>query len=723
MKRKIAILWHMHQPYYRNPHSGKMELPWVRLHGLKDYYGMVAILKDFPAVKAVYNLVPSLLVQLESYLQGDKDIFQELFLKDAAGLTGDEVRFLVRHFFSANYANLIKPYPRFRYLLDKKKRYAPTALNAGDWLNIYSVNELRDLQVWYPLCHFDEIYKAEDHRITGLIQKGGNFSEADKRILVEAEMELLSKIIPEYKRFAQSGQIEISTTPFYHPIMPLLIDPQAGRTANPGLPEYDLHFNWKEDAVYQMEQALTYMKDIFGTVPSGVWPSEGSLSREVLNMLDDLGVRWTATDETNLCKSLSTEIRRDHDYIVQNPEVLYKPYVLAAHGDRKRGNTRIFFRDTHLSDLIGFHYRKMPFDKAAADLVDRLKKIPARSDMVVPIILDGENAWEYFSNSGRDFLSEFFRLISADNELETVTFSEALDMEAGEIRHYSPGSWIGGNFDIWIGDEEDRKGWRLLEKVRKTIEERKSHLTEKQYAQIREYLSIAQGSDWFWWFGKENYTADLDIFDNLFRKNMQKIYEILGMDIPVEFLVPISTVSAGGGGIEIHPPTGIVHPVINGRLGAYFEWLHAGRLEAAALGGAMNITNPLANTIYYGFGKEHLYLRVDTEKKVLTYFQEDYTLDVIFKRKRKRIVIPVTAEGNKADKRTVTECGVTVETAVDRVIEIAVPLADLDLLPGDPFCLQLEWKRFGRHFQSIPAYDYFHLHLPTSKDYLSYWQV
>ncbi|MCP5053391.1 MAG: glycoside hydrolase, partial [bacterium] len=240
-------------------------------------------------------------------------------------------------------------------------------------------------------------------------------------------------------------------------------------------------------------------------------------------------------------------------FVVTNPDILYKPYVLSDKEGSGKPDIRVFFRDCHLSDLIGFHYRKMPYKKAAADLVERIKRVPGTStgEMVVPIILDGENAWEFYSHSGRPFLREFFRLVSEDESLEAVTFSEAAKgtMEPGfiDFNRYSAGSWINGNFDIWIGDEEDRRGWRLLEKARNVLESKKAGLPEDRLAEARTYLSIAQGSDWFWWFGKENYTADLDIFDNLFRRNMQKVFELMDEEVPEEFYVPVSTVSAGRG--------------------------------------------------------------------------------------------------------------------------------------------------------------------------------
>lgn len=701
-KTKIALLWHMHQPFYRNPYTRKLELPWVRLHALKDYYGMVRILKDFPGVKATYNLVPSLLVQLEGYLEGRRDIFQEVFRKEAGLLNPKEIRFLVRHFFSANYENLIKPYPRYEHLFSKRE-------------TTFTVEELRDLQVWFSLCYFDEEYKEEDGRIRGLIEKGENFTEEDKRVIEVVELELLGNVIPEYKKFADTGQVEISTTPFYHPILPLLLDPQQGRAANPHLPRYPLHFNWREDAVSQLETALDYMEKTFGRRPPGIWPSEGGLSEEVLGILDEMGVKWCATDELNLSQSLSVHIERDRHFTVKNPSILYRPYVMEG------SDTRIFFRDHHLSDLIGFHYQKMGSVDAARDLLERIKAVgvSARredehvSELVVPIILDGENAWEYYPGSGREFLREFFRLVEEDETVETVTFSECLESEPGVIKHFSAGSWINGNFDIWIGDEEDRKGWRLIEAARNAFERKKetTRLSKEQKREILEYIYIAEGSDWFWWFGKENYTPDLHIFDHLLRKNLQKVYDLLGESTPAELFTPVSS-ALKKADIDIIFPKSYITPEIDGRVGHYFEWLNAGSIDVASgAGGAMAFSNPLVTGLLYGFDAGHLYLRVDTPGEACLYFEKGYTLEIVYIKDKDKKVLDINELNGKGD------------IAVDTVIECKVPLAFLSLKEGDSFHLYLEWKSGGEFFQTIPGHGYFTLTVPTEKDYAHFWLV
>ncbi len=703
-KVKVAFLWHMHQPYYRNPFTGKLELPWVRLHGLKDYYGMVRILKNFPGIKATYNLVPSLLVQLEGYLEGQRDIFQEVFKRNAESLNPKETGFLTRHFFSANYDHLIKPFPRYEYLYNKNKEEKPL-----------TIDELRDLQVWFSLCYFDEEYKEQDERIRGLIQKGQHFTETDKQLIEEVELELLGKIIPEYKTFAETGQIEISTTPFYHPILPLLLDPQQGRAANPNLPRYPLHFHWPEDARAQLESGLDYMEKTFGQRPKGIWPSEGSLSQEVLEMLDDLGVQWTATDELNLSQSLSVPIERDGHFVVKNPSFLYKPYVLEG------GHTKIFFRDHHLSDLIGFHYQKMGQEDAARDLVERIKAVGVmaqkengnHSELVVPIILDGENAWEYYYKSGRHFLREFFRLVEQDESIETVTFSQCLDMEPDVIKHFSTGSWINGNFDIWIGDEDDRRGWQLIEAARDAFERKKetARLSEAQKREILEYIYIAQGSDWFWWFGKENYTPHLQIFDYLLRKNLQKVYDLLGLAPPEQLFNPLST-ALKKAEIDVVCPKSLIKPEIDGRISNYFEWLNAGSIDvASAAGGAMAFSNPLVSGFFYGFDKQYLYLRVDMARDACLYLGKGYTLDIVFiKDNEKRVLAIKDIKG-------------TEDIAIDTVIECRVPLTFIPVKEGESFNLLMEWKVNEEFFQTIPGHGYFTITVPTARDYAYIWLV
>jgi alpha-amylase/alpha-mannosidase (GH57 family) len=713
-KTRLAILWHMHQPCYRNPGSGKFDLPWLRLHALKDYFGMVHILEEFPSLRLTFNLVPSLLAGLECYLGGDSDSFSELFRKPAADLAPEEVRFLVRHFFSIQHENHIKPYRRYESLYQKKmKRLAQQP--DPEWQRVFSTAELRDLQVWFQLTYFDEFYKADDARVIALMRQGQNFSESDKETVLAVEEEILRRVVPEYRRFQESGQIELCTSPFYHPILPLLLDPQAGRKANPGLSPYDLDFNWEEDAQAQLRSALEWMEKTFRVRPRGVWPPEGGLSEAVLHLLANAGIAWTASDEEILSRSLAKPLERDGGLMVTDPGAFYSPYSLAGLP------LKIFFRDHLLSDLIGFYYQKFPAREAAADLFRRIKVIATSSaeDLTIPIILDGENAWEFYPRSGRDFLREFYRLLSEDHEIETVTFSQAAAGPARELQRLKCGSWINGNFDIWIGDRDDQKAWELLKGARDAFHAVKGGLAPERVRAIEELLHIAEGSDWFWWYGRENFTPDIDIFDNLFRLNLQKIYEILGQPVPGGLLHPLPA-EMPAGNLQVVPPRDYLEARIDGDASDYFEWLDAGRVDILSYGGAMNIANPLVKTLFFGFDRDHFFLRIDTKKNARTYFENGFSLRLTMQSGAEKWRGEIGFDGQAPALEGIP---VGANGAVGRIIEWKVPFAALKIGEGSEFQLQMHWSFQGQPFQAIPALAPLLIKVPGAKDYAAYWQV
>jgi alpha-amylase/alpha-mannosidase (GH57 family) len=714
-KTRLAILWHMHQPCYRNPGSGKFDLPWLRLHALKDYFGMVHILEEFPSLHLTFNLVPSLLSGLQLYLDGASDPFSDVYRKPAAELAPDEVQFLVRHFFSTQYENHIKPYRRYDLLYRKKMKQLEQKATP-DWQHVFSAAELRDLQTWFQLTYVDEFYKNNDPRINSLIRKGQNFSEADKETAAIVEGEILQRLVPEYRKFQESGQIELCTSPFYHPILPLLLDPQAGRKANPRLAPYDLDFNWEEDAWAQLQTALAFMEKTFGVRPQGIWPSEGSLSEPVLRLLAKAGIAWTASDEEIISRSLPRPLERDSRLMVTDPGALYSPYSLAGLP------LKIFFRDHLLSDLIGFYYQKFPAKDAASDLFQRIKAIAASSpeELTIPIILDGENAWEFYPHSGRDFLREFYRLLSEDREIETVTFAAAAAATPGrELQKLKCGSWINGNFDIWIGDRDDQKAWELLKGARDAFHAAKDRLAPERVREIEELLHIAEGSDWFWWYGKENYTPDIDVFDNLFRLNLQKIYELLGNPSPDDLLRPIPA-STPANHMQIVAPRDTMEVNVDGEVSDYFEWLDSGRVDILSYGGAMNIANPLVKTLFFGFDRDHVFLRIDTKKNARTYFENGFSL---------RLSLLGSGEswqgqiGFDGQAPTMMNFSVGSSGAVGRIIELKIPLSTLNVKPGGEFQMQLFWFFQDHPFQTIPTLEPLKIKVPNAKDYAAFWQV
>jgi alpha-amylase/alpha-mannosidase (GH57 family) len=714
-KARLAILWHMHQPCYRNPVSGKFDLPWLRLHALKDYLGMARIVEEFPSLRLTFNLVPSLLSQLEQYLQGASDIFSDLFRKPAADLAADEVQFLVRHFFSIQYENHIQPFRRYDLLYRKKMERLAHGPADPDWRQVFSTAELRDLQVWFQLAYTDESYRSHDPRVISLVRRGQNFSEVDKETLSDVESEILRSVVPEYRKLQDSGQVELSTSPFYHPILPLLLDPQAGRKANERLAPYDLDFNWEEDAWAQLQSGLDLMERTFGVRPRGIWPPEGGVSEATVLLLARAGIAWTASDEEVLSRSLPRPLERDARMAACDPGACYSPYTLAGLP------LKIFFRDHLLSDLIGFYYQKFPAPDAAADLLGRIKSIAASSPeaLTIPIILDGENAWEFYPHSGRDFLRAFYRLVCADPEIETVTFSQAAVAPARELARLKSGSWINGNFDIWIGDRDDQKAWELLKGARDAFSAEKSRLAPAEVTEAEGYLHAAQGSDWFWWYGKENYTPDIDIFDNLFRLNLQKIYGILGQPVPAALGEPIPA-STPADRLLVVPPRDTMEARVDGEASDYFEWLDAGRVDILSYGGAMNIANPLVKTLYFGFDPAHVFLRIDTKKHARTYFENGFSLRLLLRSGAASWQGEIGFDGQAAEIKDLPPGSAG---AVGRIIEWRVPLVALAIGEGGEFQLQMFWSFHGQPFQAIPAREPIALHVPDARDYAAYWQV
>ena len=712
-KVRLAILWHMHQPCYRNPVSGSFDLPWLLLHALKDYFGMVHILEEFPGLRLTFNLVPSLLAGLEQYLQGAGDAFADLFRKPAVDLAPDEVQFLVRHFFSIQHENHIRPHRRYEFLYGKKMEYLARHPDP-DWRRVFSTAELRDIQVWFELAYIDESYRVGDPRVEALLRQGKNFSESDKETLSAVENEILRRVVPEYKKLQDSGQIELCTSPFYHPILPLLLDPQAGRKANERLAPYDLDFNWEEDARAQLQNGLDLMEKMFGVRPRGIWPPEGSVSEATLQLLAKAGIAWTASDEEVLSRSLPRPLERDARLAVTDPGALYCPYSLAGQP------LKIFFRDHLLSDLIGFYYQKFPARDAAADLLSRIRAIAASGPegQTVAIILDGENAWEFYPGSGREFLRAFYRLVCDDPGIETVTFSQAAAAPARELARLKCGSWINGNFDIWIGDREDQKAWELLKGARDAFSAARDSLSPEEVAVCQGYLHVAEGSDWFWWYGRENYTPDIDIFDNLFRLNLQMIYKTLGQPPPDALLRPVPF-AAPSDRLLVVPPRDTMTARVDGEASDYFEWLDAGRVDILSYGGAMNIANPLVKTLHFGFDSSHAYLRIDTKKHARTYFETGFSLRLLLQGGAANWQGEIGFNGRELEMRDIPSG----DAAVGRIIECRVPLAALGAGEGDGIRLQMFWSFNGQPFQTIPAGEPLRLKVPGAKDYAAYWQV
>src|SRR5579863_1419330 len=616
----LMLLWHMHQPFYKDLAEDRYVMPWVRMHALKDYFGMVAMTEEFPSVHMTFNLVPSLVVQLEEYAAGQaNEEAYRLAFKPAGELSPDERETLIDSSFRIS-RNLVNRYPRFREL-DERIRSAGKRATAA---RQFSLKDVLDLQVLSQLAWFDEIYLAGDPDVRALVSKARGYSEEDKALLASKEAEIFKATLEAYRKASARGQVELSTSPFYHPILPLVCDTSVATESHPGVALPRHRFSHAEDARAQLVAAIGLHERVFGQKPRGLWPSEGSVSDEALALAASLGFVWAATDEGVLGRTLQRGFDRQADGTLAGGPELYRPHRLTPANSDGQG-IRLFFRDHQLSDLVGFVYSRMDPQAAAADLHQRIRnagRSTGSTPAVVSIILDGENCWEYYAGNGREFLKTFYGRVAADPELKAVTASEALEIvPAGTLSHLAPGSWINANFDVWIGAEEDNHAWDLLSAGRDffAAKSQQRGLSQPKLELAQQELWVAEGSDWNWWYGPEHSSELDDEFDLLYRKHLSNLYRMLGESPPDDLAVPIKHPRGKPSNIA---PTGRIEPVIDGRATTYFEWIGAGLytpdVSFGSMHGAALIQREHIEALYYGYGERGLYLRLDLGQAFLS---------------------------------------------------------------------------------------------------------
>jgi alpha-amylase/alpha-mannosidase (GH57 family) len=581
----LCFLWHMHQPFYKNLWTGEYKLPWTRLHALKDYAGMVEILAEFPPIRQTFNLVPSMLLQIEEYANGKaSDPFLVCAELPAEDLTAAQRAFVLKYFFQITKKRVFERYPRYAELFDCRTQL--------------STRDLRDLQVLNQLAWFDEDLLVRDHELKELVKKGQNYSRDDQILVVRKERAALQRVLPVYREFARHGQIEISTTPFYHPILPLLCDSQIAAESHPGV-RLPTRFQYPGDAREQLQRARSYMREKLAVDPAGLWPSEGSVSDEALALAAECGFFWGATDNGVLARTLGRDA---------GPVETYRAYVWTQH-DRE---LRMLFRDHYLSDLIGFEYQNMSASDAARHFLSRIRENTQGRDALVPIILDGENAWEWYERNGRPFLRELYGRISDDRELQAATISEALSFhQAQPLDHIFPGSWINANFDIWIGAEEDNEAWERLGEARRMYDSKRDSVSENARALAYEELLIAEGSDWCWWYGPQHVSDNRAEFDELYRDHLSNVYRALGEPPPANLSQPILKEQEGP---LSAPPSNPLNVTLDGEITSAFEWMGAGHYRPDLRQGAMHsslssLSGP--REIFYGTDASNLFVRVD----------------------------------------------------------------------------------------------------------------
>jgi alpha-amylase/alpha-mannosidase (GH57 family) len=570
---------------------------------------MAATLEQYPDIHATFNLTPSLIRQIDDFEAGAKDLYWTTALVPADQLSEDQKQFLLDRFFDTN-RKIIARFPRYQELLDKRDGPDPSGT--------FTIQDYRDLQVLFNLAWVDPDWLAQEP-LSALAAKGENFEEADKEILFREHSRLISEVIPIHKKLQDSGQIEVTMTPFAHPILPLLVSTKLALQALPDLTLPSKSFIYGQDAIAQVELGAELYQDHFGQPPRGMWPAEGAVAEEIVSMVSNAGIRWMASDEGVLANSLGmSSFTRDAGEVVNEADQLYRPYTVQG----TQGEPVVMvFRDVVISDKVGFTYSGVPGSQAAGDFIDRVHSIRQRlidqgvqGPHLVSVILDGENAWEYYDNDGKEFLHSLYQGLSQDPLIETVTPSEFLALAPNfpSIDKLWAGSWINHDFSTWIGEEEENRAWDYLATAREMLQEYENgerQASPQDLESARTQMYIAEGSDWFWWFGADQNSEDDASFDRQFRETLQRVYELLGEDPPTLLETPIIPQE------PVEPQvsaTGLISPTVDGLVNVG-EWENAGvyRTDEKQPGGV----GPYFDSLAYGFDPDNMYLKIEPQSE------------------------------------------------------------------------------------------------------------
>lgn len=552
----IVLLWHMHQPQYRDALSGELVLPWTWLHVIKDYVDMAAHLEANPRARVTVNFAPVLLEQVEhlaamvdAHLAGRPAKLDPLLAQlggapppsDRAGR-----RQLLRHCLRAHRTHLIGRYPAYAALAELAATF-----DDDRFIDYASPQFLRDLVTWFHLAWMGETVKRSHARVAALLEQGRDYSAADGRELLQLIGELLAGVLPRYKMLAASGQIELAMSPYAHPILPLLIDFSTAREAQPEAPlpaAAERYPGGRERAAWHLREGAAVFERCFGVKPAGCWPSEGAISHETLALLDAEGFGWAASGGAVLHGSL---------YGVPEPtNVPPNPHIAWQHEAQR---LRMFFREDALSDLIGFSYSTWHADDAVPHFIAELEKT-ARSAQrtggdVLVIALDGENAWEHYPFNGWYFLRGLYAALAEHPWLYLTTPSDHLAHggKAAPLPQVRAGSWVHGTLATWIGSADKNAGWDLLIAAKRATDAALAvgNFTAEERRQIEFQLAQCESSDWFWWFGDYNPAEAVRDFEQLFRHQLTRLYQMLRLPPPAA-LAQVISVGRGapeGGGV------------------------------------------------------------------------------------------------------------------------------------------------------------------------------
>ena len=607
-KLSLAIYWHMHQPVYEI--EGTYLMPWARLHAVKDYLDMILILEKFPKLKLNFDVVPALMDTVIDYAEGKHDIHSELTVTDVETMPDEEKSFILNNFFSPKFETMIYKSENYKTLY--QKRFSKDTCCLEDYNN----QELSDLMALFNLVWIDPTHFSRYPRLKELWNKQYNYSLEDRIEIINIHRQIIKEIIPTYKKYVAEGRIEMTTSPYYHTILPILADIKSSTKnvlTTEGLPS---SLGMLEDARMQIKKALDRVEEVMGTRPKGIWPPELCLGQKSLDLLAQEGVEWTISDEGILSDSINMDFIRDFKGNLNDPYHILKVYEYKTKSDK---NIDIIFRDRSIPNLINFEYAGIDSNMAASDLYDKIKVMQSKllvspdETHLLTIALDGENCWENYQNDGEDFLNKIYSLIENDESLETVLISDYIkkDKNKKNLKKIFSGSWIDQTFQYWIGETTKNKAWSYLKDTKDFFEnfvkEKPEHpLIEK----ARRELHIAQGSDWFWWYGEPNNSGQDFVFDYMYREHLKNVYISLDAEYPEYLNESLITKIE----MPFKHPTRAITPRMDGMFDSYNDWFYSGNISL--LDGPVYRENKNVDKIHYGCDGENLYFRLHVNKGV-----------------------------------------------------------------------------------------------------------
>ncbi|MDD5261556.1 MAG: glycoside hydrolase family 57 protein [Methylacidiphilales bacterium] len=717
----VLFLWHMHQPYYVDPLTRTALMPWVRLHAAKGYLDMIDLAGRYPELRLNFNFTPVLVRQLQELAGREvSDLWEDWSRKPASALETEDKKNILVNFFKINCATCIEPHPRYLQLLELRGRqYNPASL--AESAALFTEQDYRDLQVWYNLvwCGFSACKRYPE--LAELKRKGRDFTEAEKLRVLDIHREIISQVLGLYREAQEEHRVEITTTPFFHPIMPLVYDTDFATRCMPGR-ELPPRFSAPEDVRAQLRLAQELHEKTFGRRARGLWPSEGSVAPELLPLFAEAGIEYFCTDEEVLFRSLALD--PVHNSRKVNHLELFQGWEFECMGARVKG----MFRERPLSDFIGFNSARNSARDSADYLVHHLEHladvVPEKSGAVL-LALDGENAWEAFADGGEQFLSTFYEGILRSGKLAVRRLGDYFD-EAGDCPKASAlhtGSWIHGDFDIWIGDPEENRAWEWLAKTREFLVQAISQgLDEKKRAEAWLEIYAAEGSDWFWWYGPD-FQNDSDLlFDGLFRKHLQNVYRLAGVPVPQHLEVPIRQRGVQSAYVK---PASYIHPVLNGRDGGYYDWLGSGYLDVRQQQTAMFQSGRAGKAIYFGFNETDFFFRFDYEET-----PPDGLVLVFCKPAHNRVVIERKDRDYQA-RVEASDDGVRFNPVATAVkvrhgarIEMSMPLAALGVVAADvPVAFQVRVLKDGVELERYPERGLIEFKGPSPQFGLHNWFI